>query len=394
MSSRSASLVLVVAVAAALGGLLPSAASGGARTSCRVVADGPAGPRGDLLRIRERTNGVVSIDSARATGEIRVFSNSGGGYLDCAGPTPTVTSVDRLELRTNSTPFIDALGPGASRERAGSEIEIVVFEDYRGPVLNVKGTEEGETMVAGQLGARRIGVNVNSDRDGARQDADVTLVSGNAASHLTPRVTINGGKGADELSLLGGRGFSGKLAAENAALSGADGNDVLRGGPRADRFNGGEGNDRMLGGRGSDSIRIGNGRDFANGGKGGDEIRKGDADDAVPDRVVGGAGNDRIDTYFGGDVINRAPAGSRLVGDSVDCGRGRDVAVVDDGDRRRNCERVYSFPPGSSVDICGFRPCLAASIRARTSSSRPARISATGSGSPLTIPSKNSLRSW
>ena len=37
---------------------------------------------------------------------------------------------------------------------------------------------------------------------------------------------------------------------------------------------------------------------------------------------------------------------------------------------------------------------LAASISSRTSSSRPARISSTGSGSPLTIPSKNSLRSW
>ena len=37
---------------------------------------------------------------------------------------------------------------------------------------------------------------------------------------------------------------------------------------------------------------------------------------------------------------------------------------------------------------------LAASISASTSASRPSRISSTGSGSPLTIPSKNSLRSW
>ena len=37
---------------------------------------------------------------------------------------------------------------------------------------------------------------------------------------------------------------------------------------------------------------------------------------------------------------------------------------------------------------------LAASISASSSVSRPSRISSTGSGSPLTIPSKNSLRSW
>ena len=37
---------------------------------------------------------------------------------------------------------------------------------------------------------------------------------------------------------------------------------------------------------------------------------------------------------------------------------------------------------------------LAASISASTSVSWPSRISSIGSGSPLTIPSKNSLRSW
>jgi Ca2+-binding RTX toxin-like protein len=388
---RPARLLAVAASAVALLGMLAAAATAGTRTSCRVAAAAPAGPRGDVLRIRERTNGVVSIDSARGSGEIQIFSNSGGGYLDCVGRTPTVRNVDRVELRTNSTPYIDALGPGVTGEGAGSEIEIVVRESYRGPVLNVKGTEEAERMIAGRLGAKRVGVNVNSDSDGARQDVDVTLVSGDVDDAT---VRVNGGNGGDELSLLGGRAFSGKLEVDAAALSGGDGNDLLRGGPGPDRFNGGEGDDRMLGGRGADAISIGLGRDLAKGGKGPDQIRKGDADDTGPDRVLAGPGNDRIDTYFGGDVITRGrPPVARLASDALDCGRGRDIAVVDRGDRRRACEKVYAFRPGSEVDICGFRPCLAASIRSRTASSRPSRIRSTGSGSPLTIPSKNSFRS-
>jgi hypothetical protein len=345
-------LVTAVALGVLLGG---SADAGNPRASCRLVELGPPGPRGDLLRIFERTNGVVSIDSRRATGEIRIFSNALDRFLACAGGPPTVMSIDRIELRTNSTPFIDALAPGATAEPAGSEIEIVVREDFREPVLNVLGTEAGQTMVVGRLGARRVGVNVNSDSDGARQDADVVLVSGGVGNAT---VRVNGTSGSDELSLLGGEGFSGPPGVATALLAGGPGNDLLRGGPRGERFNGGDGDDRTLGGRGADAISIGSGRDFVRAGKGPDEIRKSDADDQEPDRVLAGAGNDRVDTYFGGDIIRRghAPRGG-VPGDSVDCGRGRDLALVDSGDRRRACERVFAFPPGSDVDICGFRPC-------------------------------------
>jgi hypothetical protein len=344
--------VTAVALGVLLGG---SAEAGNPRASCRLVELAPPGPRGDLLRVVDRTNGVVSIDSARATGVIRIFSNALRDFPDCTGGQPTVANVDRIELRTNSTPFLDALGPGATSEPSGSEIEMIVREDYREPVLNVLGTRAGETMVVGRLGARRVGVNVNSDSDGARQDADVVLVSGDTRNAT---VRVNGTSGSDELSLLGGGGFSGPPGVATALLAGGPDDDLLRGGPAAERFNGGEGDDRTLGGRGADAISIGAGRDFVRAGKGSDEIRKSDADDEEPDRVLAGPGNDRVDSYFGGDIIRRgqAPRGG-LPGDSIDCGRGRDLALVDSGDRRRACEKVFAFPPGSDVDICGFRPC-------------------------------------
>jgi hypothetical protein len=361
MRSRAAIPVLATAVALAV--LLGALADAGTpRASCRLVEAGPAGPRGDLLRIVERTDGVVSIDSRRATGEIRIFSNVLNEFLACAGGPATVLNVDRIELRTNSTPFIDALAPGATAEGAGSEIEIVVREDYREPVLNVLGTRAGEGMVVGRLGARRVGVNVNSHSDGARQDADIVLVS---ADTRNATVRVNGTSGSDELSLLGGGGFSGPPGVATALLAGGPDDDLLRGGPAGERFNGNDGDDRTLGGRGADAISVAAGRDFVFAGKGGDEIRKSDPDDADPDRVLAGPGNDRVDLYFGGDVINRLAPRGGLARDALDCGGGRDLAVLDSRDRRQRCEKVFAFPPGRDVDICGFRPCPRPMLSAR-----------------------------
>jgi hypothetical protein len=72
---------------------------------------------------------------------------------------------------------------------------------------------------------------------------------------------------------------------------------------------GGGGNDRLSGGPGNDRITPGPGRD----------------------RVFAGAGNDRV---FSRD--------SRR--DVIDCGPGRDVAIVDRIDRTRRCETVIRAP--------------------------------------------------
>jgi Ca2+-binding RTX toxin-like protein len=97
-------------------------------------------------------------------------------------------------------------------------------------------------------------------------------------------------------------------------LHGEDGNDVLYGRTGADRLFGGPGDDLLEGGRGDDRLDGGPGRDELVGGIGGD-------------RVDGGAGSDRITTVDG-------------TRDSVDCGPGRDSAIVDRRDRVRRCERI------------------------------------------------------
>ena len=81
-----------------------------------------------------------------------------------------------------------------------------------------------------------------------------------------------------------------------------------------DALDGSSATDRVFGLGGSDTIRGGGGADALNGGAG-------------PDRILGGDGSDVV------DARDRAR-------DEVDCGRGFDVARIDQRDRVVRCERV------------------------------------------------------
>jgi Ca2+-binding RTX toxin-like protein len=149
-------------------------------------------------------------------------------------------------------------------------------------------------------------------RDGAAvaTGTDLAVVPSDAGHRLGCRVTATGPGGsaaADSAvaTIAGADHRSGTAAA-----------DVLRGGAGDDRLAGGGGDDRLVGGAGADVLLGGAGDDHLVGGSG-------------RDRLSGGAGNDRLDArdHHGGDVVS--------------CGPGRDVALVDRGDRvSRDCETV------------------------------------------------------
>jgi len=101
-------------------------------------------------------------------------------------------------------------------------------------------------------------------------------------------------------------------------LVGTYGNDVLYGTP---------GNDRICGLPGADTIYGGAGNDFIDAGNG-------------DDRIYPGPGHDTVIAKGGDDVIY-AQDGER---DWIDCGAGKDVAVVDRLDVVRHCEYVARPP--------------------------------------------------
>lgn len=99
--------------------------------------------------------------------------------------------------------------------------------------------------------------------------------------------------------------------------------DVLRGTPAGDDLRGLGGNDRLFGGDGADCLRGDAGRDRLSGGPGDDLLVGGTGIDVL----LGEAGNDRLEARDG-------------VRDVVNCGAGRDVAIVDRRDRALSCEVV------------------------------------------------------
>ena len=82
-------------------------------------------------------------------------------------------------------------------------------------------------------------------------------------------------------------------------ISGARSDDLIFGGPGADRVYGYEGNDTILGGTGNDSLGGWGGNDIIYGQDGNDIINGDDGDDVI----YGGDGNDGIDGGSGNDII-------------------------------------------------------------------------------------------
>jgi len=337
IGKRSAAAFMVaISALLAFSAVTAGAEGEGEPVSCAYVEAGDPGPAGNLLRIEDGSRSVTHI--YREGDAIVVYNNAHRDPIACTGEAPTVFNLDQIEYTAtgNSAPFLgylghEALAPGATAEASGSEIEVSIHEDYSPKVLNVAGTAASDTIVAGLLGRHQIGVNLNAQADGTAPDADVVL---DAPDPAKSTVRAIGKSGDDEITALGGPGFTGPLDSERIGFAGGPGNDRLVGGPHKDRFNGGTDDDILIGGRGRDYLTIGPGRDLARAGAGPDLIFNqsdvgGIPADLAPDRVFAGAGNDRIDVS------------QPLPGDRVDCGAGpRDFVFTDPGDRTRACEQV------------------------------------------------------
>lgn len=120
------------------------------------------------------------------------------------------------------------------------------------------------------------------------------------------------------------------------------GSDVF-GTRRNDRFTGTGGPDFFHGLRGNDVIRGLGGDDCLFGGQGDDRLEGGEGVDTLSgnegnDTLISGPGHDIVDAGLGNDVVDSRGRGF----DFIDCGPGRDRALVGDLDRVRNCERVQN----------------------------------------------------
>ena len=111
---------------------------------------------------------------------------------------------------------------------------------------------------------------------------------------------------------------------------------VERGTSGADKILGTGDSDIVRAGSGDDEVRTGKGRDRIWGGRGFDRIWSGEGDDRV---IVAG------DPFYEGRDV------SALLGDTVDCGPGRDTVIVDPNDKTVNCEVTRLVAPGQTPHI-------------------------------------------
>lgn len=144
--------------------------------------------------------------------------------------------------------------------------------------------------------------------------------------------------------------FAGCSLSATNVISGTSAGDRIAGTVAADRILAGGGRDRVVGLAANDCIDLGRGADRGRGGPGKDLIVGGGGGDVI----AGGAGNDRLSGQSGADRISGGPGRDRIKGgtgndrirsrdgrrDRVNCGSGRDSAVVDRGDRVAHCELV------------------------------------------------------
>ena len=237
----------------------------------------------------DTSNQLPSLSIERH-GKQLLFREVTGGEIDtrpCTGGTPTVSNTDRIDLRRIADPllgtltFIDLtggpLGPGATPEKGGSEIEIDADLGEE-PEFDLTGTKKGDYWVFGSKGDRHQ-VNLNAGEKAP--DADLVV-------HGAPEeFFMSGSPGDDKWIGSGGKGTGGPLTVHIGAAGGA-GDDTLAGGRDDDYFEGDHG---------ADVIR-------------------------------GGAGDDRIDVY-----------GSEGA-DHLLCGRGDDHAGVHKNDVARDCEHT------------------------------------------------------
>lgn len=285
--------LLGLTLGAAVLGLAAGTADAGA-IKCAYAPAGPAGPQGNRLDIGVNRSEESTAVHVLPGGRIQVTDDQRMRALGCRGRKPTVTNVDRIgykaarSARNTNFTVVEPLGfTGVSIHASGRMV-----------TYGTVGSDQADTVIAGVVHGV-AGLDYGPDPAGV----DVRIEAKNVT-------LVNVLQGGNDHFYGDGRGglFDGPLKGAWTTVYGEGGNDEIVGGIGQDIIDGGRGKDTLSGSASADILSGGPGIDTFDGDGGNDEI----------------------------DAIDRRA-------ETVECGKGRDLAAIDLSDEDSNCES-FSFP--------------------------------------------------
>ena len=294
-----------------------------------AAGDGEPGENDQVAGDVEQVAGTGADDRLIGSAANNVLIGGGGRDALVGGP-----GADRLEGSEGDDMLQGSTG--ADRLAGGSGIDWADYSDRGRPVTVTLDGQPGD----GEPGEGDVVQgDVENARGGIAGDRLTGSDGGNTLDGGDGRDALDGARGGDRLN--GGAGadtadYSRRTAPLRVSLNGWQGSgeegegdavgedvEVVLGGSAGDRLEGNDDPNRLEGREGPDSIEGGQGADALLGQRG-------------ADKMDGGRGVDGLEGGDGADVVDARDRDS----DRIDCGKGRDVGLLDFRDRNpKSCEK-------------------------------------------------------
>ena len=304
--------------------------SGGVQVSLDGAAgDGEPGENDEVAADVEQVAGSSADDRLIGSAGDNVLYGNGGRDSLVGGP-----GADRLEGGSSDDMLQGSAGPDRLDGGSGND-----WADYSDRGAAVAVTLDGQPGDGEAGEGDVVEDDVENVRGGTAGDHLVGSDARNTLDGGDGNDTLDGGRAADWLNGCGGNDVADysrrtaplKLGLNGTQSSGETGeNDSI--GEDIESARGGSGDDRLAGNDDPNRLEGGTGRDSMEGGAGPDAL----LGQAGSDKINGGRGKDQLDGGDGGDTVDARDRESDL----VNCGKGRDIGLLDKADRKpKSCEK-------------------------------------------------------
>jgi len=248
-------------------------------------------------------DGVTTVTFGTSNNEVYIINDAAAGT--------------NLNIQATSTGTTDALN--LKSDTSSDSTTVTMGTSSAGFTRAALTVNDSETLNFVSKGGANVITDLNAN--------DVTTINVSGSKAFTVTDELDGSTSVTTVTVTNTADTDIDVGSNtvDVTMTGAGGNDTLKGGTTNDTISGGAGNDTLTGGTGNDTITGGTGNDTLSGGAGNDTLTGGDGNDTI----TAGTGNDTITGGAGNDTINFTTDGDLTKNDSVDGGAGTDTVDID-----------------------------------------------------------------